>query len=170
SLAPTIYLRAGPAWKSDRDEAKTLPLRRRASQDRRPAGAVLMLAWLDQASSKGEFGGVCGERIRRHLVDARLTRSNGHIHILSRIRRHVFECLLGALAWMRTIEIERKRVEKLQLLVVLEQVIFLDPFRGLRILRNPSFQPLLPIDLASHHPLGQRAIHRRNSVDQDQLR
>ena len=115
---------------SCRHEAKTLPTRRRRSHDRRPAGAVLMLARLDQASSKGEFGGVGGERIRRHLVDARLTRSNGHIHIFSGIHRHMFEFLRSALAWVRTIEIERERVEELQLLVILEQVPFLDPPRG----------------------------------------
>src|SRR6516162_1452408 len=82
----------------------------------------------------------------------------------------MFEFLLGALAWMRPIEIERERVEKLQLLVILEQMILLDPARGLRIFNDLSFQLALPIDLASEHPLCQGPIHRRNFVDQDELR
>src|SRR5215472_7583357 len=94
---------------------------------------------LNQASGKSELGGVGGERIGRHLIDARVTRSNGDAHILPGIQRDMFEFLLSALAWMCAIEIERKRVEKLQLLVVLEQVVVLDPARGLRILHQPSF-------------------------------
>src|SRR5262249_55198738 len=124
---------------SSRHQAKTLPSRRRLPQERWPSAAFLILARLNQASGKSELGGVGGERIGRHLIDARVTRSNGDAHILPGIQRDMFEFLLSALAWMCAIEIERKRVEKLQLLVVLEQVVVLDPARGLRILHQPSF-------------------------------
>jgi hypothetical protein len=66
----------------------------------------------------------------------------------------MFECLLSTLARVCAVEIKRECVEKLQLLVILEQVLCLDPFRGLRILGDLSLQPVLPLDLARQHPLG----------------
>src|SRR5262249_61213943 len=110
---------------------------RRLPQARGPPAALLMLTRFNQAAGKGELAGVCGERIGRHLIDARCTRSNGDTHILPGIQRDVFEFLRVALAWMRAIEIERKGVEELQLLVILEQMVFLDAARALRILTIP---------------------------------
>src|SRR5262245_42635834 len=109
---------AGCHQQSCRHAAKMLPLHRRTPHDRRPSA---------EPSGKGKLGAICGEWIRRHLIDTRVTRSNGDFHVLSRIQRHMFEFLRTALTWMRTIEIERKRIKKLQLLVILEQVLFLDP-------------------------------------------
>jgi hypothetical protein len=79
-----------------------------------------MLAWLDEASGIREFGAICGERVRRHFIDARFVRSYGDSHILLGIQRYMLVVLLIALVWVRTIEIERKRIEKLELLVILE--------------------------------------------------
>src|SRR5713101_6143139 len=104
-----------------------------------------MLARLDEPTREGEFRGIRGKGIGRHLIAARLAWPNRDIHILPGIQRHVVEFLLAALAWMRAIEIERERIEKLQLPVILEQVLLLDPLGRLRILRDLGFELLLPI-------------------------
>jgi hypothetical protein len=67
-----------------------------------------MPAWFNEASGKGEFGPIGGERIRRQRVDARFTRSNGDSSIVPGVQRHVSEFLLAAPAWVGAIEIECK--------------------------------------------------------------
>ena len=63
----------------------------------------------------------------------------------------MLELHFTALAWMRPIEIERERIEELELLVVLEQPLILDPGRRFRVLGEFSLEPLLTIDLAVEH-------------------
>jgi len=82
----------------------------------------------------------------------------------------VLELHFTALAWVRPIEIERERIEELELLVVLEQPLVRDPGRRLRVLGEFSLEPLLTIDLAVEHSLRQRAVVRRDLVDQHHAR
>src|SRR5215469_2617650 len=82
----------------------------------------------------------------------------------------MLELHFTALARMRPIEIERERIEELELLVVLEQPLILDPGRRLRVLGEFSLEPLLTIDLAVEHSLHQRAVVRRDLVDQHHAR
>src|SRR5262249_59022233 len=82
----------------------------------------------------------------------------------------MLELHFTALAWMRPIEIERERIEELELLVVLEQPVVLDPGRRLGALGEFSLEPLLTIDLAVEHSLHQRAVVRRDLVDQHHAR
>src|SRR5262249_20595973 len=139
-------------------------------QHRRPFAIALTLTRLNRASSKGEFGAICGERIRRQFIDGGSTWSNRNTDILSSTQGHMSQFLFTTLARMDTVEIEGKQVEKLELLVVLEQVIFLDPPGRFRILHDLILKLLLPIDFPGEHPVGQRSILRRNLVNQDQVR
>src|SRR5258707_14657784 len=75
----------------------------------------------------------------------------------------MLELHFTTLPWMRPIEIERKRIEELELLVVLEQSLVLDPGRRLRVLGEFSLESLLTIDLATEHSLRQRSVVRRGS-------
>ena len=70
---------------------------------------------------------------------------------------------------MNSVEVERKRVEELQLLVVLEQLSLLQPLRGLGILDDLRLQPLLPFEFAVEHLVGQRPVLLGDLVQQHQL-
>ena len=67
-----------------------------------------------------------------------------------RIQRHVGKILLAALTGMGPVEVERQGVEELQLLVVLEEVLLLEPCRRLRIPRDLVLQSFLPIQFARY--------------------
>jgi len=49
-------------------------------------------------------------------------------------------------------------------------VLFLEPRRRLRVFCDLGLEPLLAVDLTVEHPLGQRPVLRRNSIDQHQIR
>src|ERR1700704_1283879 len=78
----------------------------------------------------------------------------------------MLELHFTALTWMRPIEIERERIEELELLVVLEQTLVPDPGRRPRVLGEFGLEPLLTINLAVEHSLRQRAVVRWGLVDQ----
>src|SRR6516162_24297 len=129
-----------------------------------------MPARLDGSPGVGELRRTSGEWIRRELIDTGGFRANRDADVLRCIQRYMFEYLPAALAGMNAIEIERKRIEELQLFVILKEMFFLDPGGPFRTLCNLRFEPLLPIDLARKHPVGNRSIRCRNLVDQHELR
>src|SRR4051794_36374836 len=66
---------------------------------------------------------------------------------------------------MVTIEVERERIEELQLAVVLEEMLLLNPLARLRVLGELGLEPRLARELALQHALGEVAVGCRNSVD-----
>src|SRR5688572_17654891 len=114
---------------SGRDQTEAFPSRRRRLEHRCPAAVFPMLVRLDVTPREGEFRAIRGERKRRQLVDALLALPNCDARILVGVQRHMLESLLAALAGMHAIEIEREGVEELQLLVVLEKPVLLEPPR-----------------------------------------
>ena len=92
--------------------------------------ALAVLRRRNRASGIGKLRVVGRERKRRDLVYASPLRANGYCRVVRAVQRHVLEPLLGALGWMYPVEIERKSVEELQLLVVLKQMIFIEPSSG----------------------------------------
>ena len=99
------------------------------------------------------------------MIDAIIMRADRDGGVLFGVQRHVLELRLAALARVDPVEIERKRIEELELLVVLEQPLLLDPARCLRILAELGLEPLLSIDLAVEHSLRNRPVLWRNPVD-----
>src|SRR3954466_14255210 len=132
SEAFCVLLQDGPRTSpSSRNQTKAFPHRRCFSEHRRPAG--VSLPRLDEAAGEGKLGEIGSEGIWRHLVYTGVTRTDGDAHVLSGIQRHILECLFGTFVQMHTVEIERQGVEELKLLVVLEQVLFPEPCRPLRL-------------------------------------
>src|SRR6516225_3981553 len=154
------------ARQSGCDKAKTLPHCGRACQHARPAAALLVLARPDVAPCERVFPRGGREGPRRELVVAFAARANSDAGIFTRVQGHMLEFRLLAFARMRPVEIERKRVEELKLLVALEQTRLLDPGCGCRIAAKLGLQALLALELAVEHSLRQRAIVRRDLVDQ----
>src|SRR5919197_1067123 len=130
------------------DEPEALPLCRRPPQHRRPAAIRLMKPRFDGTPGEGELGPVRGERAGRELIDARLARPDGDGCVLPRIERHVLECLLAARGRMDAIEIERKHVAELELLVVLQKVQLVPPGGRPRIRGDLGLEPALALQLA----------------------
>ena len=67
---------------------------------------------------------------------------------------------------MLAIEVERERIEELQLPVILEEVVLFDPGGGARISGELGLEARLTLDLAFEHALGKMALGRRDGVDQ----
>src|SRR5262245_28272852 len=150
---------------SGRNQLEAFPDRRCRFQHARPA-ILLVLARCDGTARKGVLPRAGGERERRELIDVVIARTDRDGCVLLGVQRHVLELRLAALARMDAVEIERKRVEELELLVVLEQPLLLDPARCLRILAELGLEPLLALELAVEHSLRNRPVLRRDSVDQ----
>ena len=86
-----------------------------------------------------------------------------------RAYRHAFEILLAALAGVNAVEIKRQRIDKLQLLVVLEYLALVQPAGRLRIARKLALQPFLPLDLPIEHPIDHRAVCCGDLIEQYQF-
>ena len=129
----------------------------------------MSLPRLDEAAGEGKLGGICGERIWRHLVYAGVTPTDGDAHVLSGVQRHVLESLFGTFVRMHTVEIEREGVEELKLLVVLEQVLFLEPCRRLRLSCDLGLEPGLTVNLAFEHAFSQRPFMQRDFIDEHKV-
>jgi hypothetical protein len=83
---------------------------------------------------------------------------------------HVLEHHFATLAGMRPVEIQRVRIEELELLVVLEQPLLLDKRRGYQVSAKLGLEPFPTIELAIEHSLCQRPVVRRNLVDEHYAR
>src|SRR5262245_22453250 len=155
---------------SGRNQPEAFPDRRRCFQHARPAAILLVLARRDWTARKGVLRRAGGERVRREFIDAVTMRADRDGCVLFGVQGHVLELRFAALARMDPVEIERKRVEELEVLVVLEQPLLLDPARRLWILAELGLQPLLTIELAIEHSLRNRPVLLRNLVDQHHAR
>src|SRR4051812_24909573 len=92
--------------------------------------------WLDVAPGKRGLGVVLIEGIRRYGVNARLEPPYCNGCILFGRHRNARKGSLLARAFRVAVEIERKRVEELELPVILEEAPLLDPGSGARVLRQ----------------------------------
>ncbi len=80
------------------------------------------------------------------------------------------EGLLLARAGGGAVEIEREGVEELELLVVLEHVIFFEPGGRLGATCELRFERLLARQLGVEHPVGDGAVVVGQHVEQDHVR
>src|SRR3954452_22802128 len=116
---------------SARHQAEVLPFGRKLLQRRGPAAGPAAIGRSDAAAAEGELRALGGEWEREEAVSIRPGRSYRDRHVLLRRKRHVFEDLLHSLGRMNAIEVEGKRIEELQRLVVLENLALVQPSAGL---------------------------------------
>ena len=76
------------------------------------------------------------------------------------------EDFLAPLFRVDAVEIKGQRVAELQLLVVLEQVLLLDPCACFALVAELGFEPLLTCYFVREHAIGQWPVVGRDLVDQ----
>src|SRR3954452_2847060 len=168
SEAFCVLLQDGPRTPPlSRNQTKAFPRCRCFPERRRPA--CVSLPRLDEAAGEGKLGEIGSEGVWRHLVYTGVTWTDCDAHFLSGVQWHVLESLFGTFVRMHTVEIEREGVEELKLLVVLEQVLFLEPCRRLRLSCDLGLEPDLTVDLAFEHPFSQRPVMQRDFVDEHKV-
>src|SRR5262249_2246834 len=139
---------------SGRNQPEALPQCRRAPQYVGPAPVLSILAWVNMPAGKRKLRVSRRKWKRRERIDAVPVRLDRHRSIVIGAARHMLKDLRAAFARVHPVEIERERVDELQLLVILKQLSLVQPVGKLRILAYVFLQPFLACEFAVQHALG----------------
>src|ERR1700722_4417744 len=128
-----------------------------------------VLARMDMPTGERKFGvGRC-ERKWRERIDALPLRLDRYRGIVIGAARYMLEGLRTALARMHAIEIERERVDELQLFVILKELFLVEPVGKLRVLADLLLQSLLAREFVIQHAFRQRPLGLGKLLDQHMI-
>src|SRR3954465_1426088 len=124
-------------------QMEILPFRRKLLQRARPPARPLAVRWTDTTAAECEFRSAACKWKRCERVTVRARRPYRDRDVPLRRKRNVLKCLFDPLAGVNSVEVQGKRIDELQSLVVLEHLRLIELGACFRIVRQLGLEALL---------------------------